>query len=177
MVRTSNATPDQSESDYDRPQMMKGASALDVRDIPKYDVQMCNESVTKQSKIVERNGCSMISDNDVWVEKVLFQKQTGKARSFFISRKTGRRMPDEPPSGASKILYLKVQPQEVKGKSAKQEERGFFSKVRLCSGHNLPVREYGKPPPTTEFIQNSLPSTVCIPTKRATAIQASKYLE
>ena len=166
MERTSHDKPDQSEKDLARLQIMKGASALDLRDIAKYDVQNCHESVAKPSKIAERNGCDMRGDDDVWIEKRLVHKETGRARSFFFSKKTGRRVPDEPPSGASKVLYLKTQPQEVKTNLAEKHKIGCLSRIFLCTSPHLSVLECDKPPASMKFNQNTLPSTIYIPNKR-----------
>lgn len=47
-----------------------------------------------------------VGDGDVWVEKKFQNSKTGKQRSFFLSKNTGRRVRDEPPSGASKVVFL-----------------------------------------------------------------------
>ena len=54
-----------------------------------------------------RFGAGMVQgDGDVWVEELLKHRETGEIRSFFFSKKTGSYAPDEPPSGASNIVYL-----------------------------------------------------------------------
>ena len=44
---------------------------------------------------------------DVWVEEIMIHKATGKKKVFFVSKKTGERVKDEPPSSASKVIFLK----------------------------------------------------------------------
>ena len=61
----------------------------------------------KQSKIVKRSNLKLSGggDGDIWVEKIFVSKRTAKRRTFFVSVATGRRCRDEPPTGASKIIY------------------------------------------------------------------------
>jgi len=61
----------------------------------------------KQSKIVKRSNLDISGkgDGDIWVEKIFVSKRTGKRRTFFVSVTTGRRIKDEPPTGASKVIY------------------------------------------------------------------------
>jgi len=44
-------------------------------------------------------------DGDTWIEKVIFNKKLGEKRSFFRSEMTRLCRWDEPPSGASKIIF------------------------------------------------------------------------
>jgi hypothetical protein len=53
------------------------------------------------------NDKHIYGDNDCWREAVCRSSKTGEIRTFFISKKTGRKVPDEPPTGASKVLYLR----------------------------------------------------------------------
>lgn len=49
----------------------------------------------------------MISgDGDIWVEKIFQSTKTGRLVRMFESTNTGRRIQSEPPSGASKVIYL-----------------------------------------------------------------------
>jgi hypothetical protein len=61
----------------------------------------------KPSKILKKSNLKVCSDGDgdIWVEKVFVSKRTGSRRIFFVSVGTGRRSRDEPPTGASKIIY------------------------------------------------------------------------
>jgi hypothetical protein len=61
----------------------------------------------KPSKILKKSNLKVSSDGDgdIWVEKVFVSKRTGSRRIFFVSVGTGRRSRDEPPTGASKIIY------------------------------------------------------------------------
>jgi hypothetical protein len=44
-------------------------------------------------------------DFDVWREVIVRHKETGEIRSYFVSDKTNRKEWDEPPSGATTIVY------------------------------------------------------------------------
>lgn len=61
----------------------------------------------KPSKTIKRSNLDISGkgDGDIWVEKIFISKRTGKHRTFFISVATGRRIRDEPPTGASKVIY------------------------------------------------------------------------
>ena len=79
--------------------------------MPSYDdnESICSElsQFSRQSKRVLRSKRlqQISSDGDVWYERKMVHKRTGKKRSFFISEKTGRSVIDEPPSGAAEIIY------------------------------------------------------------------------
>ena len=45
-------------------------------------------------------------DGDLWFEKECVNMKTGERMSFFYSAHTGRRVAHEPPSGATKVLYM-----------------------------------------------------------------------
>jgi len=69
--------------------------------------KVLNEPPTGAGKVVRLpKDTLMVGDGDVWVEKKFQNSKTGKQRSFFFSTNTGRKVRDEPPSGASKIVYL-----------------------------------------------------------------------
>jgi hypothetical protein len=61
----------------------------------------------KPSKTIKRSNLDISGegDGDIWVEKIFVSKRSGKQRTFFISVATGRRVRDEPPTGASKVIY------------------------------------------------------------------------
>jgi len=67
---------------------------------------------SKPSKIVKRAGLNVdqSADGDIWVEKIFQSKKTGKRRIYFCSSKTGRKVRDEPPTGASKVIYRDTLP-------------------------------------------------------------------
>ena len=51
----------------------------------------------------------IIGDGDVWVEILCEHTKTGEVKSFFKSTKDPhRKVPDEPPTGASHVIYLKT---------------------------------------------------------------------
>ena len=61
----------------------------------------------KPSKTMMRSNLNVSGDGDgdIWVEKIFVSRRSGKQRTFFVSVATGRRVRDEPPTGASKVLY------------------------------------------------------------------------
>jgi len=65
-----------------------------------------DEPPTGASKIVTIYDIQKEGDGDVWVEKTFQNSKTGKRRTFFCSKNTGRKVRDEPPTGASKVVYL-----------------------------------------------------------------------
>jgi len=48
----------------------------------------------------------IIGDRDVWEERICVHSKTGKQKSFFYSLNTGFRVKDEPPTGASEVIFL-----------------------------------------------------------------------
>jgi hypothetical protein len=63
----------------------------------------------RPSKIVRKSShlqqLTEKGDGDVWVEKLYKSKRTGEYKVYFVSINTGKRSRDEPPSGASKVIY------------------------------------------------------------------------
>uniref|UniRef100_A0A7S2DWJ9 WW domain-containing protein n=1 Tax=Helicotheca tamesis TaxID=374047 RepID=A0A7S2DWJ9_9STRA len=102
-----------------------GGGGIDLRDsLPppdggEYDYEYEeNESETKDkfkakpSTTVKSGGTKLktktLDDGDVWVEaQVLLNEKKGTIRSYFYSKKTKKRVWDEPPSGAGEVIYLK----------------------------------------------------------------------
>jgi len=76
----------------------------------------------KPSKTMMRSNLDVPGDGDgdIWVEKIVVSKRSGKKRTFFVSVATGRRVRDEPPTGASKVLY-KDDLQELRRIEAEEE--------------------------------------------------------
>eukprot|EP00558_Chaetoceros_sp_UNC1202_P009033 CAMPEP_0197233252 /NCGR_PEP_ID=MMETSP1429-20130617/1369_1 /TAXON_ID=49237 /ORGANISM="Chaetoceros sp., Strain UNC1202" /LENGTH=102 /DNA_ID=CAMNT_0042691467 /DNA_START=157 /DNA_END=462 /DNA_ORIENTATION=+ len=83
---------------------MPGASQLTFSEFKDYDTRIVSDPCAKNSNRIHGNIDE--GDGDVWVEKVLIGLKSGVRRTFFISKKTGRQVPDEPPTGASTVLYL-----------------------------------------------------------------------
>jgi len=97
-----------------RRKTMKGASMLDVREKKNYDVKQIHDPNAKPSKKAAKanmTGMSKVNpiegDGDVWVEKIFRNRQTGSTRTFFVSKQTGKKVAFEPPTGASRVLYLR----------------------------------------------------------------------
>ncbi len=62
-----------------------------------------------QSKVRLPKSKKIVGDGDVWVETLCKNISTGEMKSFFKSTKDPNRMkPDEPPTGASNVIYLKA---------------------------------------------------------------------
>jgi len=91
---------------------IKGASTLDLAEFKDYDTKIVNDPCAKNSKKVARSNLNAADghggDGDVWKEKVLYGKTTGNPQTFFISKNTGAKSKGEPPSGASKVIYLRM---------------------------------------------------------------------
>jgi len=77
----------------------------------------------KPSRIMKRSKLRVpeAGDGDIWVEKIFISKRTAKRRTFFVSVATGRRVRDEPPTGASKVLYADDLAELRKIEAAEQE--------------------------------------------------------
>lgn len=87
----------------------------------------------KPSRIVKRSNLDVSGngDGDIWVEKIFVSKRTGKRRTFFVSVATGRRVRDEPPTGASKVLYT----EDIK--ELRKEEARIESEMAVPTFINL----------------------------------------
>jgi hypothetical protein len=74
-----------------------------------YDCQFVIDPMAKPSRIIQKAHISdkhIYGDKDCWREAVCRCSKTGEIRIFFISELTGKKVPDEPPTGASKVIYL-----------------------------------------------------------------------
>jgi len=76
-----------------------------IKNIALYDTKSIVDPLAKPSKIVKRLG--IVGDGDIWVESVCRNRKSGSTRLFFVSQNTGQKVRDEPPTGASQVLYLK----------------------------------------------------------------------
>lgn len=67
-----------------------------------------DDSFARPSKSMKKSqmNANITGDRDIWEERILVNKHTGEQRSFFYSTNTGFRLMDEPPTGASYIIYL-----------------------------------------------------------------------
>jgi len=75
----------------------------DFYNIKQLDPLAKPSSIVKKSKFHN----NIEGDGDVWVETILQHSITGNKRIYFVSNKTGKRSRDEPPTGASQVVYLK----------------------------------------------------------------------
>mmetsp|Transcript_19030 Transcript_19030/g.23978 ORF Transcript_19030/g.23978 Transcript_19030/m.23978 type:complete len:198 (-) Transcript_19030:743-1336(-) len=87
--------------------IVKGASLLNVTELHKYDVVKTKDPTANKSKKVARSSLKEDGDGDVWVEKIYYAKKDRRPVTVFVSKKTGNLAKGEPPSGASKVIFLK----------------------------------------------------------------------
>ena len=61
----------------------------------------------KQSKHMRRSSFNktIAGDGDIWVERLFESQTSGRRKTFFCSERTGKCF-QEPPTGASKVIYL-----------------------------------------------------------------------
>lgn len=123
--------------------VMKGASQLSLSEVKRYDVAQIHDPLAKPSSRAQTSGpWSVDSDQDVWIEKLLSSTKTGQLQTFFESKKTGRRVRDEPPTGASKVIYLRNSyvvrktkqtensPTAIKAPDTRGTRRRYFTKKK-----------------------------------------------
>lgn len=61
----------------------------------------------RPSKSVQKSAMGELhGDGDVWYEIRCISRTTNRVRSYFVSTWTGERKKDEPPTNASKVIYL-----------------------------------------------------------------------
>jgi len=75
-----------------------------------HDIGHFHDPKARRSKRVDKAELSptIAGDGDVWVEKLFQSTKTGKLRRIFESTNTGKRCKNEPPTGASQVVYLKA---------------------------------------------------------------------
>ena len=73
----------------------------------KYDTVALHDSLAKPSRKVDKSHMKIEGDGEVWLEKLYRHAKTGETKRFFVSQSTGKKVPDEPPSGASHVIYLR----------------------------------------------------------------------
>mmetsp|Transcript_3417 Transcript_3417/g.4771 ORF Transcript_3417/g.4771 Transcript_3417/m.4771 type:complete len:128 (+) Transcript_3417:251-634(+) len=72
-----------------------------------YDIMDVHDPLARPSKHVGRSNIRLQEgDGDIWYEKVYCSPTTGQKKIYFCSQKTGKKVRDEPPSGASRVIYL-----------------------------------------------------------------------
>lgn len=89
---------------------MKGASQLKSKEKKFYDIKVVLDPSAKASKKMGKAGGNLVTsegDGDVWVEKIFRHRDSGERRIVFVSKQTGKKSHGEPPTGASKVLYLR----------------------------------------------------------------------
>ena len=50
---------------------------------------------------------SIVGDKDVWVERIYHNSNDGGTKTIFVSKQTGNKVEGEPPTGASRVFYLR----------------------------------------------------------------------
>ena len=96
--------------------IIKGASHLNVSEFGKYDTMKTNDPIACPSKKVARSrmrssGTGTVDregDGDVWVEKIYHTKKDERSVTVFVSKKTGKMVQGEPPTGAARVIFLKM---------------------------------------------------------------------
>ena len=69
----------------------------------RYQVSHLHDPMAKPSKV----GNAVLGDGDIWIEVMCKSIKTGEFMSFFKSTKNPDiKVPDEPPTGASRVVYL-----------------------------------------------------------------------
>eukprot|EP00551_Chaetoceros_affinis_P017697 CAMPEP_0203735436 /NCGR_PEP_ID=MMETSP0092-20131115/32278_1 /ASSEMBLY_ACC=CAM_ASM_001090 /TAXON_ID=426623 /ORGANISM="Chaetoceros affinis, Strain CCMP159" /LENGTH=363 /DNA_ID=CAMNT_0050619979 /DNA_START=166 /DNA_END=1257 /DNA_ORIENTATION=+ len=100
------------------------------------DSSSLRDPCARKSRTVQRSKKlrKVGSDNDIWIEKIYMSKKTGKKRIYFVSVRTGERVRDEPPSGASQVLYAADLVHRKRDRHCKGPET-----IVLCNGKNTPA--------------------------------------
>lgn len=76
--------------------------------IEDYEIDKDFDPLAQESLVMRRSRLGQIKqDGDMWFETVFRNCKTGTKRIYFVSHKTGSRCKDEPPSGASLVIYLR----------------------------------------------------------------------
>ena len=70
----------------------------------KHDTLHIHDPVAKPGRTTRTHSTG---DGDTWVEKILRNAKNGNVDTFFVSTKTGIKYRNEPPTGASTVVYLK----------------------------------------------------------------------
>ena len=77
----------------------------------KHQIHRLYDPLAKPSKIgfSSSKGDKVSGDGDIWVESLRKNTKTGEYRTYFRSTKNPEtKIPDEPPTGASHVIYLKT---------------------------------------------------------------------
>jgi hypothetical protein len=98
--------------------MRKRRNKYKSHDIDEYDIQKQLDPLAKESSVMKKTWFHTIEqDGDAWFETIYHNRKTGRARLYFVSQKTGMRKRDEPPTGASLVVYLKDSARERRMKT------------------------------------------------------------
>lgn len=85
--------------------MTRGCSKLSVEEKLNYDTKKVSERSARASRKLRR-AAPIVGDKDVWLERV-FRNREGETKIVFVSKLTGKAVEQEPPTGASRVIYLK----------------------------------------------------------------------
>jgi len=82
-----------------------------IVEITKHEIERFNDPLAKPSKHIWRcddpTEAVISGDGDVWVEILCQSTKTGEIISFFKSATTGKKVSNEPPTGASHVVFLR----------------------------------------------------------------------
>ncbi len=72
-----------------------------------HEVSHFHDPMAKQSHKVRSDKRLAGGDGDIWVEKLCQSTKTGRFATYFESTNTGKKHKNEPPTGASTVVFLK----------------------------------------------------------------------
>lgn len=107
----------------------------------KYDVAKVHDPLARPSKHFNRTdaACTCMAnagDHQIWIEKVLMSTKSCEPRSFFVSERTELKVPDEPPTGASRVLYLRDSFREQQKSEIRKNGKRLLTKFRRYRKEN-----------------------------------------
>lgn len=103
-------------------------------DNKKYDLENVHDPLASPSRHFDRSDMpctekAYLGDDEIWVEKVLMSTTSLQPRSFFESESTHKKTADEPPTGASRVLYLRDSFRERRKSDIRRNGRFYLEKV------------------------------------------------
>jgi len=91
--------------------MMTGFSKLNLIEKGNCDTRMVRDPearpCTRMKKANFLRKVDIVGDKDIWVEKIYYNSENGNKKIFFVSKQTGKKVEQEPPTGASRVIYLR----------------------------------------------------------------------
>ena len=94
--------------------MFASKNTFKFHPIDEYEIDKLTDPQAKASPVMNRSRYGQIKhDGDMWFETILCNVKTGDLRTYFVSQ-NGKRRRDEPPTGASAVVYLKYEARIVR---------------------------------------------------------------